>query len=411
MTATAMRKTFIQFLFVLVICLIGLLLPVFSQTNTRRRTKPSGFLYQVNSRDSKSGEKRIGFVDKTGKLVIGFDRLPKSTVGAGEFRDGLAVIYVRKEGANVKAWRNITVGFIDPSGAVVIPPRLDSARDFSEGLAYVEVDEEEFKGFIDREGKQVIKLSGRRANDFHDGLAAAEDSEPNKWGYVSRTGTWAISPKFAFADDFAEGLAGVVLDGKYGFINRKGEIVIPPRFDLQLAARHPQAMISSGRFKEGLACVRLNGFYGYINKSGAFVIPPQFHVAQDFSEGLAFAVDMDRVTDEVKRAGWIDKFGRWVVTGVEGRIASSAFPRLFTDPNGLLDWGFSEGLVPFLVYVKGKPMWGYMDKKGKVRIEPGEYESVGPFVGGVARIKLKYTGSDESYGYIDKQGRFIWRTR
>ena len=55
---------------------------------------------------------------------------------------------------------------------------------------------------------------------------------------------------------FKEGLALVCQNGKYGFISKKGEMVIPCKYEL------------ATDFSEGLAVVRLGGKYGYVNKQG-----------------------------------------------------------------------------------------------------------------------------------------------
>jgi hypothetical protein len=39
-----------------------------------------------------------------------------------------------------------------------------------------------------------------------------------------------IPAQFDSAEDFSEGLARVLVDGKYGFINRTGTVVVPPQF-------------------------------------------------------------------------------------------------------------------------------------------------------------------------------------
>ena len=55
---------------------------------------------------------------------------------------------------------------------------------------------------------------------------------------------------------FKEGLALVSQNGKYGFINTQGEIVIPCKYEL------------ATDFSEGLAVVKLNGKYGYVDEEG-----------------------------------------------------------------------------------------------------------------------------------------------
>ncbi len=83
-------------------------------------------------------------------------------------------------------------------------------------------------------------------------------------------------------------------DGKYGFIDIRGQFVIPPSFT------------NAGNFSEGLAAVLVGGEahlerssdgspyitseggkWGYIDRTGAMAIPPQFGSAMPFSEGLA----------------------------------------------------------------------------------------------------------------------------
>lgn len=381
-----------------------------------------GHLYRVKSRDQKSGRERTGFIDGAGRLVIGFDRLPEETEAVGEFGEGRAAFFVKKRDAAEPATsEGYLGGYIDETGRVVVAPRYYTTADFSEGLAFVASDD--FEGFIDRDGRHVFRTDYNVKN-FHEGLAAASESggRANVWGYIDRTGRRVIEGPYRFADDFSEGLAGVEdnKNNKYGFINRRGEMVIQPRFDLQRESRHPGSTISSGRFSEGLACVSLGGRYGYIDRSGEFVIPPQFSVAQDFSEGLAWAVSSDGRTK-----GWIDKRGQWVVTAVSGKGLSFSLSWLPYSQERRV-WKFSEGLAPFLTYDGERVLHGYVNRGGEVVIAPAEWSEVGPFVGGLARVTF-YEQSDskpgtaigyvdkagrfieEKYGYVNRAGRFVWR--
>lgn len=386
-------------------------LAVYSQTD-RRKPQPR-YLYRVSLRDRQSGEKRLGFIDKAGRLVIGFARLPKTTIAVGDFHDGRARIYLRKIiDDETNGNMNATVGFIDETGKVIIEPRFETARDFSEGLAYVEA--KDFKGFIDRFGKVVIRLPYRFAKDFHEGLAAVgmSDDRPNNhdWGYIDRSGKLVIKQQYAFADDFSEGLAGVAVNRKYGFIDGRGTMLIPPRFGLRREERHFGRIVSSGRFVDGLACVRDGELVGYINRKGEFVIRPQFTYAQDFSEGLAWATIEGQSKPGIQ-AGWINKSGRWALTGVDG-FSFSEFPQSGTYTNHYMDWRYSEGLVPFFIYSGDQALYGYMNRRGQVVIKPRDFEHVGPFVGGVALVVFHGNSTPiEDYGYINKKGVLIWRSR
>src|SRR5947208_2589605 len=89
-----------------------------------------------------------------------------------------------------------------------------------------------------------------------------------KTGYVDGRGRIVIGPAFDHAGTFSEGLAPfkttVAGVEKFGHIDQSGNVVIPPLFD------------GVKEFSEGLAVVRLNGKDGYISKSGEFLIQPRF---------------------------------------------------------------------------------------------------------------------------------------
>jgi hypothetical protein len=90
-------------------------------------------------------------------------------------------------------------------------------------------------------------------------------------------------------------------NGKYGFIDEQGQMVIPARFD---DAQNFAA--------NGLALVQENGKYGYINPKGEMVIPARFDGAMSFADyGLA-------PTRENGKIAYIDKTGQkvWDVENV-----------------------------------------------------------------------------------------------
>src|SRR5437764_11452181 len=74
-----------------------------------------------------------------------------------------------------------------------------------------------------------------------------------KWGFMDRTGRVVIAPAFADERDFFRGLAAVRMpEGKWGFIDETGKLPITPRFD------------EARDFIDDLAPVRIGRKWGYI---------------------------------------------------------------------------------------------------------------------------------------------------
>ena len=130
-----------------------------------------------------------------------------------------------------------------------------------------------------------------------------EEQEEYFYGFIDSNGNVVIQPKYEMAEDFSEGLALVAEYGwgrAYGFINTRGELVIPPL----------EGITVLGAFHEGLCVVEVDGKCGYIDKTGAMAIAPQFDAAYDFKHGVAF-VSSDADSDD--HWGFIDTTGKITV--------------------------------------------------------------------------------------------------
>lgn len=158
---------------------------------------------------------------------------------------------------------------------------------------------------------------------------------------------------------------------KYGFINKTGKIIVPPIY------------YEAGEFSEGLAYVKNEErLCGFIDTTGNFVIEPKFYNATFFSEGLA-AVVIPEGTDGKGYWAYIDNSGKIVIK------LSNFYP--YNPPP------FSDGLALF--FKDGK--WGYIDKTGKVAIEL-KFEFAFSFSEGLAKVRI-----GDKYGFIDIQGSMV----
>ena len=322
---------------------------------------------------------KVGFMDKTGKIVISpqFD----STLNEDgvTFSEGLAAVYVGDK------W-----GYIDKAGKFVIPPKFKQKFPpslFHEGLAQVEI-QEGTSSFIDKTGELVNALKFiEERTVFSEGLARV--SKGDKIGFVDKTGKFVIEARFDEAEDFKEGLAAVKVPvkvddsvkSKFGFIDKTGKMVIEPQFN------------KADSFSEGLAVVTINSMEqdGYIDKTGKVVIAPQFDVAHSFSDGLAkILMHGEKFID---KAGFIDKSGKIVIA-----------PQFEERPGGssVSYRGFKDGLAA--VEVNNKT--GYIDKTGKMVI-PASYDYGSEYRNGIAQVTTGQDAQTQKRYYIDKTGKVI----
>lgn len=163
------------------------------------------------------------------------------------------------------------------------------------------------------------------------GFTVARDEATGKYGYKAN-GIWIIDPEYDRAEAFSESMAVVRKDGKYGYIDVSGRLVIPVKYQ------------DAGAFSAGLAPVCLYGKYGYVDKSGEMVVPFKYSYAFPFSEGLA-AVELN---------------GKVAYIGPDGK---TVIPYM-------LDSGkpFKDGIAEVTVDGQTK----YMDKVGNIFDEVSE---------------------------------------
>lgn len=275
-----------------------------------------------------------GFIDETGRFVIEpkFDSFPE-----GSFDDGLAVITM-----------NGTNGYVDKSGKVTLLPEYSSVESFNDGLAVVGRGgySNGLYGYIDKQFKVVIPVKYKYASPFSDERAYVSESSRSTDQfsyYINRAGQKMNYPPNGGWFLFVEGLATTDLNGKVGYMNLEGKIVIKPRFD------------EARRFSHGMAAVRIKNKWGFIDRTGRIVIRPQFDEVDDFGpDGIAAVARYDKNLETIH--GFVNRKGQMII-GFKFDYASSFW-------DGLAQIGTRDS--------KGNDKWGYIDKSGKIIWQPSK---------------------------------------
>ena len=228
-------------------------------------------------------------------------------------------------------------------------------------------------------------------------------------------------PRFVSAAEdkpFNSGLMSYKVSGKeqYGFINMKGEVVIPTIYD------------GARAFSDGLALVCKNNKWGYIDANGEIAIPIQYDDgASGFFNGTASVALTDTI-DGIphKRFFVINKKGeqisedfdyihqRWrkeemVVPAMRGgkwgfinSIGKIKVPFIYDDYKGIYAYANTAGDHFIAISQNGK--WGFIDtssSEGKIIVSP-QYEDVGGFAFGVSWVI-----GDKKISFIDETGNII----
>ncbi len=316
----------------------------------------------------------------------------------------IATLYSISYDAAANYLSALDCGFVDLNGKVVIEPQWDEVSN--------------------PQTDRVDKVSG-----FSGGFAAVK--RDGKWGWIDKTGRLVVSP-FSSPPDFSEGLSSFERDGKWGYMDTKGTVVIQPEWE------------EAQQFYGGCAVVKRDGKLGGIDKTGRLVTPLGKYENLYFDRGLGLWVItvgqksgcMDRAGRVVikpewddlvfwgedlamvireKKGGFIDKTGKVVVSPEWDDFASPFYEGLtpvarnkkwgFIDKTGKvvieLQWEAAEGFHRGLAGVQRNGKWGFIDKTGKVIIEP-RWDEVGDFHQELALVR-----ENKKFGFIDRSGRVV----
>lgn len=305
------------------------------------------------------------------------------------------------------------LGFIDRTGAEIIAPRFEP-----EAAGLLDLFDREIQSFttellrvrfvswswlVDRKG-EYASAPYEAIGDFHDGRAPVMKS--GKWGYVNRKGALVIGLKFDLALEFNAGAAQVWIGEKWGLIRTNGTFAVSPRF--QTPPRGCGSVHADGLFlfcegnkrglvradgqitvparfddlhfvHDGVVNARVGDKMGLVDvNTGQVVIKSRFDVIHPFHGDFASVQLADRM-------GFIDRRGRWI---------DSPGDRWSRDFAGSL-WRFQRGV-----------RWGLYDVRKKKVVVEATFSSIGEVHEGLATFQV-----DDKYGYLDEKGKIVIEPR
>ena len=240
-------------------------------------------------------------------------------------------------------------------------------------------------------GKEELQVAYQDCSDFREGMARVKKN--GKWGLIDKTGEVIMPVEYDKIWDFNEGLAQVWKNDKRGYINKTGKVVIPIEYDYVTS------------FDDGLVSVRKNDKWGFLDMTGKVVVPIEYDEVR-LSDGLI---------ELRNKSKWhvIDKTGKTIIpTGYSYmEVRDGLIYVRIKDKVGVLDLTgkvivpsefdevhfFSEGLAA----IKKNDKWGFLDKTCTIVI-PLEYDEANSFSEGLAWVK-----KNGGWGVIDKTGKVV----
>ncbi len=253
------------------------------------------------------------------------------------------------DGPLFPALKNGKYGYININGAFIIPPTFTDANPFSEGLAAVHVGGHSFIA-----GGEKPYLS----------------TEGGKWGYIDRAGEIKIAPQFDVANRFSDGLVLAAIrggaEGEAGYIDQKGLFKIAPKYSSS----------RSESFAHGMAFVHL----AKIPASPEFNLKRGVNVDSSGDEiSSAIASSMWREHRRADRGQWINTAGE-EIDEIKALTAINVERIAFKKETQVIIHGRT-----FDVTLKG-----LKDMRGKV-IANAKYHSIGNFYREENLTSFKYS--------------------
>jgi len=286
-----------------------------------------------------SKERNWSYINEKGQTIF---TIKANSVG--QFSNGLARIH--KSILVNNQWKS-GYGFVNQAGEIVIPCDYKKAHDFVADVTWVKRSGDSYFTLIDKKGNVIPTKNYDRVGFFFDyqkDICAVYQN--GKMGFINTKGEEVIPCKYTGASSFNDGLAMMDFysenaSPKYGFINKEGKFIIERQFRQNGIAT----------FKNGFCRAKVEGKTVLINQAGKVVFKTTKGNIQGQNKGLILAFSGKNRT----KWGWLNFKNEW------------AIPPVYDNARNFNDDGYA------IVEKGGKK--GVIDTLGKI-ILPIKYASV-----------------------------------
>jgi hypothetical protein len=361
-----------------------------------------------------------GYISKSGNLVINY--LFKD---AEPFHNGFAVVMkdslyglINKKGEFIIqalydelseteddlfiAAKNEKYGYVRRNGVPLTAFTFDIASDFRNHKAVVSLGEK--SGLIDEQGRYIINPVFDELVFISDSLLKAMNEE-ELWGIIDAQGDTILPFDYEAIGEFGDGLALVARQGKCGYVDKTGSVVIPLKFI------YSTSLLTTGQFLNGYALLKQKYTSALIDRNGEVI---KFKGYDDYKRPASGLVPVRKQ----KRWGFTDLAGRNRIPCIYESVES------FSDTLAIIRKGSIAGLIDttgrvFIqplyqdikvlqkaILVESNNKWGLLSESATLYL-PCNYESMELIAPQIIRA-----GDDRGFTYVNLQsGKIIFIPR
>jgi len=229
-------------------------------------------------------------------------------------------------------------------------------REFTFGAEFVSSEDGEKFALVDKDNSLITEFCFEGYDNFREGLAAV--CVKGRWGYIEPNGDFAIAPQFKNASGFENSLAGVqdAKTGKYGYINKRGEVVIG-YYDYLTT------------FSDGLAYAKnkKSRSFKFYDEKGALALVMKKPLKAVSEDDIRALLDFAHLEFEGSRS--------------HNQLNDMGFKLINDDfyvRKNLEFCEFHDGLCQFIERTADGPKIGFYDKSGNIAI-PAQFDFVSRF--------------------------------